>query len=809
MTGKGGQGKTSVACATAVALADAGLRTLLVSTDPASNLGEALGLLDGGREGGLAVDGLKGVSTDLKSPTLVFDGLCCANVDPETAATTYRAKAVEALRARGGTAEELAKAAEGLAGQCTVEIAAFDAFAGLLAMPGAERRKNFDIIVFDTAPTGHTLRLLALAWEWSAFFGHNATGASCLGPVEALAAQRATFDAARAALADTARTLLLLVARPEAAALAEARRTAADLSQLGIRGGRLVLNGLFSLQLQGRRADGGGGGDDDDVVVRGQDDLAVAWATKQDRALKEILPSMEADLPVAARVPLRPFNLLGIEALRRLLSGASDDEASIKHLDLPVASPPDELESGALGHLVDRLARGPPKVVMLMGKGGVGKTTLAGALAVGLARRGCAVDLTTTDPAAHVVAAVGHDETSSQAARTRVGAGTLTVDAIDARAATAAYVERIVDAKRREAGAAWTTADEALLREEMDSPCTEELAVFDAFSAKVASGGDNRFVVVDTAPTGHTLLLLDQTGAYQRDVEKYRGEQEAEAAAAATTEAHLQMTPLELLRARATVVVVALPEPTPVSEALALEADLGRAGLAVDGFVINQLIPMTTQDPTLRHRALAQAAQVSRLARRARLTAAPLGVVGVDWSPRDLVGHDALLSLAPCVAPPLRGGAGLRSFADFEAWLAPLKVLVVGDAGAPASASAFSSSSSPGGDDDDPIDDAVIADVAALPSVAEVQRTTSPALRDRLRIPRGARKVALVYKGALDLGCAASARALYALLEPHLAGSEAATTTSHASPPKATLLLPSQVMQETGAGDCCAPGGAG
>jgi len=528
-TGKGGVGKTSLACAMAVALADLGKRVLLVSTDPASNLDEVLGRkLD-----------------NTPTPIPGVDGLQALNIDPDAAAQAYRDRIVGPYRAKLPPAI-VRNMEEQLSGACTVEIAAFDEFARLLGEPDATA--DFDHVIFDTAPTGHTLRLMTLPTAWSGFLADNTSGTSCLGPLAGLQKQRAVYERSVAALADGARTTLVLVSRPQKAALDEAERTSGELAALGARNQRLILNGVYRASSS------------DPLGLTLERRGAGALSAKQD-FLKR-LSVME--------IPLRAHNLVGIPALRELIRGGGTDR-------IETNGPCGELPpTGSLSALVDDLVRLGPGVIMTMGKGGVGKTTVAAAIATELARRGLPVHLSTTDPAAHVAAAAGE----------AVG---LQVSRIDPQVETRAYVEQVMAS----AGQGLDASGRALLEEDLRSPCTEEVAVFRAFARIVAQGRD-RFVVLDTAPTGHTLLLLDATEAYHREIARK---------ASNLPEEVLQLLP-RLRDPRFThVLVVTLPEPTPVHEAAALQADLRRAHIEPFAWVINQSFARAeTRDPLLRAR---------------------------------------------------------------------------------------------------------------------------------------------------------------------------------------------------------------
>jgi arsenite-transporting ATPase len=357
-TGKGGVGKTSLACASAIALADRGARVLLVSTDPASNLDEVL-------------------EQNLGPVPVLIPGvprLEALNIDPEAAARSYRERMVGPYRDKlpaaiiQGMEEQLSSA-------CTVEIAAFDEFAQLLGE--AEATARYDHVIFDTAPTGHTLRLLSLPAAWTGFLNTNSTGTSCLGPVAGLQKQRAFYENSLAALSDATRTTILLVSRPQKQSLDEAEGTSKELRALGMRNQRLIVNGLFR-------------------ATAAPDALASALEHRGTQALREKQAFLES-LP-ASEVPLRPKNMVGIAALRELMSGDSSATGYLGpsgpvRVTVPVVS---------LAALVDELAKHGRGVIMTMGKGGVGKTTLAAAIATELARRGHSVHLSTTDPAAHV-----------------------------------------------------------------------------------------------------------------------------------------------------------------------------------------------------------------------------------------------------------------------------------------------------------------------------------------------------------------------------------------------------------------------
>jgi arsenite-transporting ATPase len=560
-TGKGGVGKTSVACATALSLANAGKRVLLVSTDPASNVGQVFGVTIGN-----AVTAIEDVP-----------GLSALEIDPEQAAAAYRERIIAPVR--GLLPEsELASIAEGLSGSCTTEVASFDEFTNLLADDAAFG--DYDHIVFDTAPTGHTIRLLQLPGSWTDFLEAGKGDPSCLGPLSGLDKHKTVYATAVHALTDPARTRLVLVSRAQASSLNEIDRTYLELNQIGIAGGYVVINGVLP-------------------AAAGDENLERAVRAREDAAL-DAIPEGIAGLPRDV-LELKAGTMVGVPALGALFTATGDAEDVAGPGTLP------EMPDAPLAALVDELERDEHGLVLCMGKGGVGKTTVAAALAVALARRGHAVHLTTTDPAAHLTETL-HGSLPG-----------LRVSRIDPAEAIQQYRDHVMATR----GQSLDESGRAALAEDLLSPCTEEVAVFQQFS-RVVHESRRQFVVVDTAPTGHTLLLLDATGSYHREIARQIGDSMS------------FTTPLMRLQdpAQTKVILVTLAETTPVLEAEGLQRDLERAGIHPWAWVINNSIAAAHPETSfLQKRAVSEIEQIDavrsvadRVALIPLLASEPIGV---------------------------------------------------------------------------------------------------------------------------------------------------------------------------------------
>ena len=543
-TGKGGVGKTSLACATGLRLADQGKKVLLVSTDPASNLDEVLGVH----------------LTSAPNAIPGGNGLLALNINPEEAARAYRERSIGPYR-NVLPEQSVRDMEEQLSGACTVEIAAFDEFTSLL-LDNAQTA-NFDHIIFDTAPTGHTLRLLSLPAAWTEFLNSTNHGASCLGPSSALKNQKERYATALETLRNSALTTIVLVARPERSAIAEAERTSRELREIGLLNQQVAMNSVFH-------------------AIDRDDKIALAFEARVNQSLQHLSPEFTDKITV--RINLKPFNMVGIEHLRQFFVDVPANRPST-----PTAEA--ELIALPLSKIVDQIEADGKGLVMVMGKGGVGKTTVASAIAIELASRGHSVHLTTTDPAAHLDATVSGSLAD------------LKVDHIDPKVETQNYIDQVI----RNTSKDLNKEGLELLREDLKSPCTEEVAVFGAFN-RVVNEARRNFVVVDTAPTGHTLLLLDAAGSYHREVMRSFGKN-------ADSAAHVA-TPLMRLKdpSYTKILIVTLAETTPVSEASALQDDLRRAEIEPFAWVVNQsFVSYRITDPVLAGRAQEQVEQIKRI----------------------------------------------------------------------------------------------------------------------------------------------------------------------------------------------------
>lgn len=561
-TGKGGVGKTSTACAVATSLADSGKRVLLISTDPASNLQDVFAM-------------------ELHSkPTPIAEvpGLSTANLDPIEAAAEYRESVIAPYRGVLPDAA-IANMEEQLSGSCTIEIATFNAFANFITDETIQ--KSYDHIIFDTAPTGHTLRMLQLPSAWSNFINESTHGASCLGQLSGLEEKKAVYKTAVDTLADSSKTMLLLVTRPETAPLQEANRASCELRELGIQNQLLIVNG---------------------VLMQHDDALSSELYRKQQAALAD----MPAELKELAQyaVPLRAYPITGIANIRAMLT---EDHFEQQQAEI------DRTKLHRLNDLVNTLDAENKKVIFTMGKGGVGKTTIAAAIALGLAKRGKKVHLTTTDPAAHLKFVLSEQDG-------------ITMSHIDEAAELKKYQEEVLS-KARQNGL--SGEDIAYIEEDLRSPCTQEIAVFRAF-AEVVEKADDEIIVIDTAPTGHTLLLLESTENYDREIRRTKGE---------TPESVKHLLP-RLKGKETEVIIVTLPEATPVYEAMRLEDDLKRAGLSANWWVINQSFALTgSSNRTLAVKANNEAEWINKVDCHTHGK-----TVLLPWHPEEVKG-DNLLSL--------------------------------------------------------------------------------------------------------------------------------------------------------------------
>lgn len=562
-TGKGGVGKTSAACATAVNLADSGKSVMLISTDPASNLQDVFG-----------------VDLDNKGTAIPeVPNLTVVNLDPVEAAREYREKVIGPYK---GILPDsaLASMEEQLSGSCTVEIAAFNEFSQYLTDENIKGK--YDHIIFDTAPTGHTLRMLQLPSAWSNFISENTHGASCLGQLSGLESNKQMYKNAVETLSDKNMTTVMLVSRPEKTPLLEAKRASEELGDLGVNNQIMIINGILEIDAP-------------------DDEIAIGLHDKQQRALRE-MPNYLHNI-VTYYIPLRAYNVYGVKNIRRMLTENYLDvnDATVK---LSTVHP--------LGKLIDEAYKTHKKVIFTMGKGGVGKTTLAAAIALGLVEKGVKVHLTTTDPAHHLKFMLSESEN-------------LQVSHIDEKLELEKYKAEVLSKARESMG----DADLAYIEEDLRSPCTQEIAVFRAFAQIVDQATDNQVVVIDTAPTGHTLLLLDATQSYHKEIQKSQGD---------IPESVKKLLPRLRNAAETEVVIVTLPEATPVHEAMRLSEDLKRAGIHCKWWVVNSSLYLTnTKSPLLQTKSKGEVEWINEVVKTSKGN-----TVLIKWHKNDIQGKELL-----------------------------------------------------------------------------------------------------------------------------------------------------------------------
>jgi arsenite-transporting ATPase len=562
-TGKGGVGKTSAACATAVNLADNGKNVILISTDPASNLQD-----------------LFGIDLDNKGKSIAeVPNLTVVNLDPVEAAREYKEQVIGPYKGLLPDAA-IASMEEQLSGSCTVEIAAFNEFSHYLTDEAI--KDKYDHVIFDTAPTGHTLRMLQLPSAWSNFISESTHGASCLGQLSGLEKNKEVYKHAVRTLANKNMTTVMLVSRPERTPLLEAKRASVELKDLGIQNQTMIINGVLELDAA-------------------NDEIAMSLYAKQQQALQE-MPDYLRSI-VTYYIPLLSYNVYGINNIRRMLT---DKVIDIKTETTQIKA------VHSLSKLIDEIYLTRKKVIFTMGKGGVGKTTLAAAISLGLVDRGVNVHLTTTDPAHHLKFMLSEQEK-------------LTISHIDEKKQLENYKEEVL-AKAKET---MSNADLAYIEEDLRSPCTQEIAVFRAFARIVEEADENQVVVIDTAPTGHTLLLLDATQSYHKQIQKAQGD---------VPESVKKLLPRLRNEAETEVVIVTLPEATPVYEAMRLQEDLCRASIPTKWWIINSSLYLTnTQSPVLKAKAQNEAEWINRVVEISKGNA-----VLIKWHGQEVQGKELL-----------------------------------------------------------------------------------------------------------------------------------------------------------------------
>jgi arsenite-transporting ATPase len=534
-SGKGGVGKTTMAATTALYQSKKGQRTLLVSTDPAGNLGDIF-------------ERKVGMETVQVAPDLFL-----AQMDSDAITNAYKNKMLEPLSAilEGAVLEQVK---EEFNGGCTVEIATFDKFTDFLG------DETYDLIIFDTAPTGHTLRLMTLPNEWDKYIKKSAEGKgqTCIGPVSQIEGSRQKYAHAVSMLQDASRTTVYLVSRPEKTSVYESMRAKSELERTGIHNFHMIINGVYPNHSSLTGIFG-----------------SIAENQKQYvQELRSLFPE------TVSEVPLLQSEVKGVKNISLLGEIAFDHKEAIIHVDFPNKVPfngfsAPELLSRLIGKKTDN------RIIILTGKGGVGKTVTACTLAVKMAEKGKTL-LFTTDPAAHIGQVL---ETEVNHIPVNIAGGLWAVN-IDQKTAVEEYRRKIMDDART---SGYNDELLASLEEELESPCTEEIAIFEQFANLLNEPGWDYFVL-DTAPTGHTLRLLELPFEYKKQLDmKLKGNTTATDNSQANTKIEALIKRLKNPE-QASFLLVAYPEFTPIHESHRAMKDLERVGINVQGIFLNHIL---------------------------------------------------------------------------------------------------------------------------------------------------------------------------------------------------------------------------
>jgi arsenite-transporting ATPase len=534
-SGKGGAGKTTMAATTAIYQSQKGKRTLLVSTDPAGNLGDIF-------------ERKVGMETIQVAP-----GLFLAQMDSDAITDAYKNKMLEPLSAilEGAVLEQVK---EEFNGGCTVEIATFDKFTDFLG------DETYDLIIFDTAPTGHTLRLMTLPNEWDKYIQKSAEGKgqTCIGPVSQIEGSRQKYSHAVSMLQDASRTTVYLVSRPEKTSVYETMRAKSELERTGIHNFHLIINGVYP----------------------NHSSLTGIFGSISENQ-KQYIKELRGLFPDAvSEVPLQQSEVKGVKNISLLGEIAFDRKEAVIQLDFQHELPFNGFSSP---ELLNRLIQKKTdnRIIILTGKGGVGKTVTACTLAVKMAEKGKTL-LFTTDPAAHIGPVL---DTEINHIPVHIAGGLWAVN-IDQKTAVEEYRRKIMDDAR-----AGGYSEELLdcLEEELESPCTEEIAIFEQFANLLNEPGWDYFVL-DTAPTGHTLRLLELPFEYKKQLDmKLKGNVAAPDSSPANTRIETLIARLKNPE-QATFLLVAYPEFTPIHESHRAMKDLERVGINAQGIFLNHIL---------------------------------------------------------------------------------------------------------------------------------------------------------------------------------------------------------------------------